>query len=110
MRSKQAISSALCGVATGSQQLSVSQSVIGTARSAMRMASTYKPVEKYTWAAEKLEALGETTVDVPRPDFVAVTDEMLHNPPQKIVDLSDQFFALNMLEVNQFVFLLQVGG
>ncbi|RYG98250.1 hypothetical protein EON65_51675 [archaeon] len=67
-----------------------------------------KKVHRYSWAADRLEQLGEQLIEPEKRELIEVTDEMLHNPPDKIKKMGEEIIDLNLLEINQLINLIQV--
>lgn len=88
--------------------LSRSQSQLSPAMYTTVHSMSTKKVHRYSWAADRLEQLGEQIIEPEKRDLVEVTDELLHNPPDNIKKMGEEIIDLNLLEINQLINLIQV--
>lgn len=62
-----------------------------------------------SWAADKLRAQGEKLENGAEMAEVLVTEELFDNPSEKVIKLTDEVLALNVIEVNQLLRRIQVS-
>lgn len=68
-----------------------------------------KQVSRWAWSADIVKKAGEEVLELPLPPLIELTDEIIFSPPQKIQDMVQEFLNLDILEVNQYHYHLQVS-
>lgn len=89
--------------------ISFRQSAISGSSAPYSYSSRHSKVTNQSWAADRLEDMGEKLESADPPPLVEGTDELLSSPPQHVVKLVDEVLSLNVLEINQLLTLIQVS-